>query len=360
MTYPSQDDILRVLSTIRTPDSRGNIIEYGMLSSLNAEEEEGGLHVQFVLEIDPQQAGPMELVRQRAEAAIQAVEGVTRATGILAAHKKAPSPSSTNRSQQSSNGLGDKKLPKGVKNVIAVASGKGGVGKSTVAVNLALALSRSGLSVGLLDADIYGPSVPRLLGANTEVEQNEDGRMLPVQAYGLQLMSIGFLVPEDAPMIWRGPMVHGAIKQMLYDVAWNHCDVLIVDMPPGTGDASLSVAQQVPLTGAVIVSTPQDIALVDVRKGIAMFQKVGVPIIGIVENMSYFECPHCHGRTDIFGHGGAKNDAERLEVPFLGHVPLDLVVRETSDAGTPIVACSPESTQAASFLSIAQRVVRSL
>lgn len=356
MTYPSQDDILRVLSTLKLPASEHNIVEQGLLSALTAEIEGDGLHVQFILETDPALAGPMESIRAEAEALVAKVVGVTRVSAVLTAHKAAPpSPKEAKGAVHM-----DRKLPKGVKHVIAVASGKGGVGKSTTAVNLAVALARKGLSVGLLDADVYGPSIPRLMGTSQEIDQDIDGKLIPAEAHGVALMSIGFLVSEESPMIWRGPMVHGALKQMLYDVAWGHRDVLILDMPPGTGDAALSVAQQLPLTGAVIVSTPQDIALIDVRKGIAMFQKVGVPILGVIENMSYFECPHCHERTDIFGHGGAKKDAERLSVTFLGQIPLDLSVRLTSDAGTPIVIQSPDSKQAGYFMEIADHLVASL
>lgn len=357
MNYPSQQDIVRVLADISVPQTGTNIVDADMISDLSASMEEGGLHVQLVLEIDPAQAEAMEAVQRAAQVTIQSVEGVAKASVILAAHKQAPTGVKAAKKQSE---LPDPVLPHGVKSVIAVASGKGGVGKSTTAVNLALALARAGLKVGLLDIDVYGPSVPKMLGAVAEVEQDENGKLLPVNACGLASMSIGYLVPEEAPMIWRGPMVHGAIKQMLYDVAWGEKDVLILDMPPGTGDAALSVAQQVPLTGAVIVSTPQDISLLDVRKSIAMFRKVNVPILGMIENMSYFECPHCHKRTDIFGHGGAKEDAARLDIPFLGQLPLDLAVREASDAGTPIVALQPESAIADSYHEIAAHLQHTL
>jgi ATP-binding protein involved in chromosome partitioning len=248
----------------------------------------------------------------------------------------------------------------GVRHIIAVASGKGGVGKSTTAVNLALGLAANGLATGLLDADIYGPSMPRMLGV-TEKPESADGKMLkPIEKYGLKTMSIGYIVNEDTPMIWRGPMVSSALEQMLRDVQWGDLDVLVVDMPPGTGDAQLTLAQRVALAGAVIVSTPQDIALVDARKGLNMFRKVAVPVLGIVENMSYFLCPHCGERSEIFGHGGAREEAEKLDVPFLGEVPLHLDIRTTSDSGNPIVVSKPDSPHAQVYKNVAGRVWKQL
>ena len=241
----------------------------------------------------------------------------------------------------------------GVDAIIAVASGKGGVGKSTTAVNLALGLRDLGMKVGVLDADIYGPSLPKLLAIREKPQTIGGTRLKPIARYGLTVMSIGFLIEEETPMIWRGPMVMSALTQMLREVEWGTLDVMVVDMPPGTGDAQLTMAQQVPLKGAVIVSTPQDLALIDARRGIAMFKRVNVPVLGIVENMSTFICPKCGTRTDIFGHGGARHEAERLGVPFLGEVPLDMTIRETSDAGLPIVATQPDSPHAAAYRAIA-------
>jgi len=247
----------------------------------------------------------------------------------------------------------------GVTHVIAIASGKGGVGKSTVAVNLAVALAQTGRRVGLIDADIHGPSLPRMLGV-TEKPGLRDKTMIPVQAFGMKCMSIGFLVPEDQAMIWRGPMVMGALQQLLGQTEWGELDVMVVDVPPGTGDVQLTLSQKVRLAGAVIVSTPQDIALLDARRGVAMFAKVGVRILGVVENMSFFHCPHCGERTDIFGHGGAEAEAAKLGVPFLGAVPLLMDVREAGDAGLPIVLAAPESVAAVAFRDISERVMAAL
>jgi ATP-binding protein involved in chromosome partitioning len=243
-----------------------------------------------------------------------------------------------------------------VRAIIAVASGKGGVGKSTTAVNLALGLAAIGRKVGVLDADIYGPSMPRMLGISGRPRTIDGKRLEPMENYGVKCMSMGFLVDEETPMIWRGPMVMSALQQMLRDVEWGELDVMVVDMPPGTGDAQLTMAQQVPLAGAVIVSTPQDIALLDARKGLNMFRKVDVPVLGIVENMSFFRCPHCGERSDIFSHGGARREAERLGVEFLGELPLDMAIRETSDEGRPIVVSDPGSEHAQVYRRIAARV----
>jgi len=300
-------------------------------------------------------------VRKRAEEAVKAIPGVKSAMVALTAERKgggaAPAPRppagpAAGRGRPAEQPIG---VP-GVTSIIAVASGKGGVGKSTIAVNLALALRDLGMKVGILDADIYGPSLPKLLAIREKPQTIGGTRLKPIERYGLTVMSIGFLIEEETPMIWRGPMVMSALTQMLREVEWGTLDIMVVDMPPGTGDAQLTMAQQVPLKGAVIVSTPQDLALVDARRGIAMFRRVNVPVLGIVENMSTFICPHCGTRSDIFGHGGARHEAERLNVPFLGEVPLEMTIRETSDAGLPIVATQPDSPHAAAYRAIAEKV----
>ena len=252
--------------------------------------------------------------------------------------------------------VGERPSIPGIKAIIAVASGKGGVGKSTTAVNLALALAQTGRKIGLLDADIYGPSLPRMMGITGKPHSPDGKRLHPMQGWGIPCMSMGFLVPEDTPMIWRGPMVMSALEQMLRDVNWGELDILVVDMPPGTGDAQLTMAQRVPLAGAVIVSTPQDIALLDARKGLNMFRRVDVPVLGIIENMSYFACPHCGERSEIFAHGGARKTAAELGCDFLGELPLHIAIRETSDAGTPIVASKPDSDEARAYRAIAAKV----
>lgn len=369
------DDVKARLAQVTAPDGRP-VTETGALSEILVSDGK----VYLSITVDAAQAQAWEPVRAAVERTVRGTPGVTSALVALTAERKAGSapaqptrtappaggghshaghshaghahPAPANPQKESSG------LP-GVGKIIAVASGKGGVGKSTLAANLALGLASLGLKVGLLDADIYGPSVPRLLGLKGKPEV--EGRIMqPLNAYGLKVMSIGFLVEEETPMIWRGPMVMSAISQMLKEVAWAPLDILVVDMPPGTGDAQLTMAQQVPLAGAVIVSTPQDLALIDARRGIAMFEKVNVPVLGVVENMSYFMCPECGTRSDIFGHGGARHEAQRLKVPFLGEVPLHMSIRETSDAGRPVVATLPDSVEAGIYRTIAQSVLDSL
>ncbi len=373
MAQIGEAQVLAALKTIIDPDRGGDIVSLGMLSGLVVRDG----HVAFSIEVDPKRGAQAEPVRHAAEKAVEALPGVLSVTAMLTAHRAAPQGAAQPQGHQGghhghshgpgghSHGSqggpqggpqGQKALVPGVKHIVAVASGKGGVGKSTTSVNLALALAANGRKVGLLDADIYGPSMPRMMGISGRPSSPDGKRLEPMENYGIKVMSMGFLVAEDTPMIWRGPMVMSALQQMLRDVNWGDLDVLVVDMPPGTGDAQLTMAQQVPLAGAVIVSTPQDIALLDARKGLNMFRRVDVPVLGIIENMSYFCCPNCGHRTDIFSHGGARKEADDLGMEFLGEIPLHLSIRETSDQGQPIVVSQPESDHAQSYRRIAARL----
>ncbi|HXQ67871.1 MAG TPA: iron-sulfur cluster carrier protein ApbC [Alphaproteobacteria bacterium] len=355
MAGVTEQQVLTALKTVIEPERKSDIVTLGMVSGIVVREGNVG----FAIDVDAKRGPHMEPLRKAAEAAVLKLDGVSSVTAVLTAEREAsaarPAPARTPGGTSAAPASSKAMVP-GVSAIVAVASGKGGVGKSTTAVNLALGLKTLGLRVGVLDADIYGPSMPRMLGISGRPGTSDGRTLQPLENYGVLCMSMGFLVAEDTPMIWRGPMVMSAIQQMLRDVAWGELDVLVVDMPPGTGDAQLTLAQQVPLTGAVIVSTPQDIALLDARKGLNMFRKVDVPVFGIVENMSYFLCPHCGERSEIFSHGGARREAERLGTEFLGEIPLDIVIRETSDSGRPIVISHPESAHAKVYVQIAARV----
>jgi ATP-binding protein involved in chromosome partitioning len=354
MAEVNEAAVLAALKSIPDPDRGGNIVDLGMISGLSLRAG----HVAFAIEVERARAPKLEGLRRAAEAAVEALPGVLSVSAVLTAER--PAPDRAGAPAQRSSGQPAKPNIPGVNTIVAVASGKGGVGKSTTAVNLALALMSLGRKVGLLDADIYGPSQPRMMGISGRPSSPDGRRLLPMENFGVKVMSMGFMVAEDTPMIWRGPMVMSAINQMLRDVDWGELDVLVVDLPPGTGDAQLTMAQQVPLTGAVIVSTPQDIALIDARKGLNMFRKVDVPVVGIIENMSYFICPHCGERSDIFSHGGARREAQNLGVDFLGELPLDMAIRETSDGGRPIVVSDPGSAPAQTYRAIAEQVWRKL
>jgi ATP-binding protein involved in chromosome partitioning len=366
----TQQQVLDALAKVASP--RGDALTNAdVLSVITVNDGK----VFFSINVDALEARAWESVRAQAEVAVRAIPGVTVAMIALTAERKAgaaaaPAPHRHNHSHGvqpaashrppqppgAASPMSKQSEIPGVAAVIAVASGKGGVGKSTTALNLALGLRDLGLRVGLLDADIYGPSVPRLTGIREKPVLNDDKKMIPIERFGLAIMSIGFLVEEDTAMIWRGPMVMSAITQMLRDVVWGTLDILVVDMPPGTGDAQLTLAQNVPLKGAIIVSTPQDLSLIDARRGLAMFKKVNVPVLGIVENMSYFQCPHCGTQSDIFGHGGARHEAERLGVPFLGEIPLHMSIRATSDSGTPVVDSEPDGAHAKIYRAIGAKV----
>ncbi len=354
MAEITRETILSALENVEDPDRGQSVVALGMIAGIQIKDG----HVAFGIEVDPARGKALEPMRAAAEKAVHALPGVLTVTAVLTAERAAP-PQSGQPAQQAQQGQGGLELP-GIKAIIAVASGKGGVGKSTTAVNLALAMAAGGRKVGVLDADVYGPSIPRMLGISgkPDISPGDDGgqKVAPMENHGIKCMSMGFLVDEETPIIWRGPMATGALEQLLRDVAWGELDALVVDLPPGTGDIHLSMAQRVPLTGAVVVSTPQDIALLDARKGLGMFEKVNVPVLGIIENMSYFVCPHCGERSDIFSHGGARAEAEKLGAAFLGEIPLDMAIRETSDGGDPIVVSSPESPHSRAYRDIAAQV----
>jgi ATP-binding protein involved in chromosome partitioning len=360
--------VLQALKSVRVEQAGTDLVSTGWVKDPVI----SGGRVTLMIEV-PAELGPnLEATRAAAERAVAEVPGVEAVTAVLTASNPtgattAPPP----RPQQApprqggpqigghGGGPGQIQLPT-IKHVVAVASGKGGVGKSTTAANLALALARLGLKVGLFDADIYGPSVPRVMGLHNKKPSTRNDRIVPLENHGVTVMSIGFMVEEESPVVWRGPMVVGALEQLLRDVEWPELDVMIIDMPPGTGDTQLTMCQRVPLAGAVIVSTPQDIALLDARKGLHMFRKVEVPILGIVENMSYYQCPKCGNREEVFGHGGARETAEQLDAPFLGEIPLDLKIRQTTDAGRPIVVDDPDGAHAQAYGAIARAVWQGL
>ena len=382
----TENDIKTCLGQVIDPETGQSVIQSGYLSSLQLVDGK----ILVVLEVDVAKGGALETLRAEAEEKLRELKNAKSVTVVMtakagggasdntaaAATVNAPSKASAKTDQADKRipikvqSVAGKKTPArapqplgvklDVKHIIAVASGKGGVGKSTVAANLALSLAAQGQRVGLMDADIYGPSMPRMMGIKGQKPEAVNGRLEPVTAHGLKVMSMGFMVEEETPMIWRGPMIQSALRQFLEDVNWGSLDVLVVDLPPGTGDAQLTMAQKVPLSGAVIVSTPQDIALIDARKGLAMFEKVGIPVLGIIENMSQFICPNCDHETHIFGHGGARAEADKLGCKFLGEIPLELSVREQSDAGVPVVISDPESNAAKVFQAVATSVTSQL
>ncbi|MBT6257280.1 MAG: Mrp/NBP35 family ATP-binding protein [Alphaproteobacteria bacterium] len=355
----TEEEVLKTLSSLTISGQTHDLVATGLVSGVVVKNG----HIGFSLEVDPNHVEKSDPIKHAAEDALRALPGVLSATAMLTAHKPAPTqpaPAQPAPGQSASGqAAAESRVYQPAKHVIAVASGKGGVGKSTTAINLALALQQLGQKVAILDADIYGPSLPKLLGTKQRPVA-ENNKLMPIKAHGLTAMSIGFLVDEDAPTIWRGPMVMSAIEQMLRDVEWGDPDILIIDMPPGTGDAQLTLSQRASLAGAVIVSTPQDLALIDARKGLNMFRKVHVPVLGIIENMSYFICPNCQTTHDIFSRGGAEKEAADLGVPFLGAIPLEMEIRSGADAGNPVVASDPDSVFSAPYMNIAKTLMAAL
>ncbi len=359
MAGVTEQEILDALAKVTEPETGKDIVSAGMIQGLQIKDG----HIGFAIEVDPAQGAELEPMRKLAEEVVYDIKGVISATVVLTAETAqgggAPADGPGVGEPGGPGGpvpkIGQPDILEGARSIVAVASGKGGVGKSTTAVNLALGLAADGRKVGLLDADIYGPSMPRMMGITGQPSSSDGKTLDAMENYGIKVMSMGFLVEEDTPMIWRGPMVQSALEQMMRDVSWGELDVMVIDMPPGTGDAQLTMAQRVPLTGAIIVSTPQDIALLDARRGLNMFRKVDVPVLGLIENMSYFTCPHCGERSDIFSHGGAKTEAEKLGMDFLGEIPLHMDIRETSDSGKPIVVSDPDSEYAKAYRAIADK-----
>ena len=350
----TREDVLDALRAVPLPGSGGSVVEADLVRALAIE----GDRVRFLLEVDPAQGPTLEPVRAAAEAAVAALPGVAAVSVLLTAHgpaAKAPPPD-LKIGRHPTPQAGPAHIP-GVRRIIAVASGKGGVGKSTVAANLAAAFAREGKRAGLLDADIYGPSQPRMMGVNERPKSPDGKTIMPLTAHGVTLMSIGLMLKEGEAVIWRGPMLQGALQQLMGQVAWGELDVLVIDLPPGTGDVQLTLSQKYVIAGAIIVSTPQDVALLDARKAYDMFLKTRVPVLGLIENMSSYICPNCGHEAHIFGHGGARAEAERLDIPFLGEIPLDLAIRLAGDEGVPVVAARPESPEARAFRAVARRLI---
>ncbi len=347
----TRDDVLATLKRIINPATGTDLVSSDVIRALTVEDGK----IRFVLEVDPAHGKAMEPVRQAAVEALEKMAGPGNVSALITAHSTPKAPD-LKIGRHPTPQAGPQKVP-GVDRIIAIASGKGGVGKSTVAANLAVALVAEGKKVGLLDADVYGPSQPRMLGISGRPASPDGKTILPLRNHGVTLMSIGLMTKEDEAVVWRGPMLMGALQQMLGQVQWGNLDVLIVDLPPGTGDVQMTLAQKAEVTGAIVVSTPQDIALLDARKAINMFDKMKTRVLGMIENMSTYVCPNCGHEEHIFGHGGAKADAKRLDLPFLGEIPLDLDIRKAADGGAPIVVSKPDSPQAMAFRAIARKLI---
>ena len=335
----TSEQVLSALRAVQDPDLHKDIVTLGFVKDVSVT----GSEVDFTIELTTPACPVRDEMKAEAERLVAALPGVSAARAKMTADVRARG------------GFGRQAIP-GIRNIVAVGAGKGGVGKSTTAVNLAVALRRTGARVGLMDADVYGPNIPQMLGITVQPEVSEEKRILPPEAHGIKVISMGMLVPPDQAVIWRGPMLHGAVQQFMRDVEWGELDYLVVDLPPGTGDVSLSMAQSVPVAGAIVVTTPQGVSVSDVRKAVGMFRQLNIPVLGVVENMSTFACPHCGERTDIFGHGGGERMATDMGIPFLGSVPIDTRVRAGGDEGQPIVAAAPESPAGAAFVEIAGKV----
>jgi ATP-binding protein involved in chromosome partitioning len=332
-------DVLEALKVVEDPDLHRDIVSLGFIKNLKLD----GSHAAFTIELTTPACPVKDQMRDQARAAVLRVPGITSVEVQMSA-----------RVREAVSGEGARIAPPGVKNIIAVGAGKGGVGKTTVAVNLAMALAQRGSTVGIIDGDIYGPNVPIMLGIKTQLTSDGE-KILPAEKYGLRVISMGFLTDDDAPVIWRGPMLHSALKQFFQEVRWGNLDYLIIDLPPGTGDVALSLSQTVPVAGAILVTTPQQVSLADTRRAVAMYKKLNIPPLGIIENMSYFSCPNCHHEADIFGHGGAEQIAAEFAMPFLGRIPIYQPIREGSDAGVPLVVSEPESAAARAFMKVAEQ-----
>jgi len=335
----TQEQVLEALRAVQDPDLHKDIVTLGFVKDVQI----AGGAVDFTIELTTPACPVRDQMKEEAERRVAALAGVTAARAKMTADVRARG------------GFGRQAVP-GIRNIVAVGAGKGGVGKSTTAVNLALALAAKGARVGLMDADVYGPNIPQMLGITAAPEASEEKRIIPPEGHGIRVISMGMLVPPDQAVIWRGPMLHGAVQQFMRDVEWGELDYLVVDLPPGTGDIALSMAQSVPMAGAVVVTTPQGVSVSDVRKAVGMFRQLNIPVLGVVENMSDFACPHCGQHTEIFGHGGGQKLAEDMGIPFLGAVPIDTRVREGGDEGAPIVLAAPESPAGAAFITVAGKV----
>ncbi len=349
-----RETVLAALRQIELPGGIGDLVSADLVRALTV--EDGA--VRFVIEVEPRLGPEFEPHRARAEAAVRALPGVRSVSALLTAHGPAPKapPQGLKLGRHPTPQTGPQAVP-GIKRILAVASGKGGVGKSTVATNLAVALAREGKAIGLLDADIYGPSIPRMMGVSARPASPDGKTIIPLRAHGVTLMSIGLMLKEGEAVVWRGPMLMGALQQLMGQVAWGDLDALVVDLPPGTGDVQLTLSQRYPVTGAIIVSTPQDVALLDARKAMDMFDKTKVPLLGLIENMSSYICPNCGHEAHIFGHGGARAEASRLDIPFLGEIPLDIAIRIAGDDGIPVTVRHPGSREAAAFAAVARRLI---